>query len=42
MSPELWNFVVDNDTYEELLDVFEGVGKELRDEIDKKFAEFRK
>ena len=27
--------------YEELLDIFQKVGEELRDEIDEKFAEFR-
>jgi len=36
-----WNFVASDNIYEELLDVFQEVGEELRDEADKKFAEFR-
>ena len=36
-----WNFVASDNIYEELLDVFQGVGEELRVEIDEKFAEFR-
>lgn len=41
VGEEFWNFVGGDDIYEELLDVFQSVGKKLRDEIDKKFAEFR-
>ena len=37
-----WNFVACDDIYEELLDVFQEVGEELRGEIDKKFIEFRR
>lgn len=39
---EFWNFIVNDNIHEDLLDVFENVGEELREEIDKKFAEFRK
>jgi len=39
---EFWDFVASDNIYEELLDVFQGVGEELREEIDKKFAEFRR
>jgi len=42
VGKEFWNFVACDDIYEELLDVFRKVGEELRDEIDSKFAEFRK
>lgn len=42
IGEEFWNFVASNDIYEELLDIFQEVGDELRDEIDRKFAEFRK
>lgn len=41
VGEEFWNFVVGDNIYQELLDVFQGVGDELREEIDKKFAEFR-
>jgi len=42
VGEEFWNFVGGDNIYEELLDVFQKVGEELRDEIDKKFAEFRR
>ncbi|MGQ9571350.1 MAG: TdeIII family type II restriction endonuclease [Thermodesulfovibrionales bacterium] len=42
VGEEFWNFVASNNIYEELLDVFQMVGEELREEIDKKFEEFRK
>lgn len=38
---EFWNFVASDDIYEELLDVFQEVGEQLRSEIDKKFAELQ-
>jgi len=41
VGKEFWNFVADDDIYEELLDIFEDVGNVLRDKIDKKFAEFK-
>ncbi|MEA1912617.1 MAG: TdeIII family type II restriction endonuclease [candidate division WOR-3 bacterium] len=41
VGKEFWNFVANDNVYEELLDVFQKVGKELRDEIDKKFVELR-
>jgi len=41
VGEEFWNFVASDNIYDELLDVFQEVGKELRDEIDKRFAEFR-
>jgi len=42
VGEEFWNFVASNNIYEELLDVFQKVGEELRDEVDKKFEEFRR
>jgi len=41
VGEEFWNFVSSDNIYEELLDVFQEVGEELRSEIDKKFAEFK-
>jgi len=41
VGKEFWNFVASDDIYEELLDVFQEVGKQLRSEINKKFAEFK-
>lgn len=42
VGEEFWNFVASDNIYDELLDIFQEVGKELRVEIDKKFAEFRR
>lgn len=42
VGEEFWNFVASKNIYEELLDVFQEVGEELKSEVDKKFAEFRK
>jgi len=42
VGEEFWNFVANDSVYDELLDVFQEVGEELRAEIDKKFAEFRR
>jgi len=42
VGEDFWNFVASDNIYEELLDVFQIVGEKLREEIDKKFAEFRK
>ncbi len=42
VGEEFWNFVANDNIYEELLDVFQNVGEKLRDEIDNKFAEFKK
>lgn len=42
VGEEFWNFVASDNIYEELLDVFQKVGEELREEIDKKFSEFRR
>jgi len=41
VGADFWNFVASGDGYEELLDVFERAGKELREEIDERFAELR-
>jgi len=41
VGEEFWNFLANDNIYEELLDIFQEVGIKLRDEIDKKFAEFR-
>lgn len=43
VGEEFWNFVAGGDNiYNQLLDIFQNVGEELRTEIDEKFAEFRK
>lgn len=42
VGEEFWNFVANDDIYDELLDVFQEVGEQLRMEIDKKFEEFRR
>ena len=41
VGDDFWNFVASDNIYNELLDVFQEVGEDLREEIDKKFAEFR-
>ncbi len=41
VGEEFWNFVANDEIYDELLDVFQEAGNELRDEIDRKFAQFR-
>jgi len=40
VGEEFWNFVAGDNIYEKLLDVFQEVGEELRDEMDEKFAAF--
>lgn len=40
VAEEFWNFLGGKGTYEELLDIFEKTGIELRDEIDEKFSKF--
>ena len=40
VAEEFWNFLGGNDTYEQLLSVFETVGLELRPEIDARFERF--
>jgi hypothetical protein len=42
VGEEFWNFVANNSIYNELLDIFQKVGEELRNEIDNKFTEFRR
>lgn len=42
VGEEFWNFVASNSIYDELLDIFQKVGEELRTEIDRKFGEFRR
>lgn len=42
VGEEFWNFVASDNIYDELLDIFQEVGEELRTEIDKKFAEFQR
>jgi len=42
VGEEFWNFVGGGEVYEDLLDVFQKAGNDLREEIDRKFAEFRK
>ena len=41
VGEDFWNFAASDNIYDELLDVFQEVGEELRAEIDEKFAEFR-
>jgi len=41
VGEEFWNFIANDNIHEELLDVFQEAGNELREEIDKKFAQFR-
>ena len=41
VGKEFWNFVANDNIYEELLDVFQEVGEKLRSEIDEKFAQFK-
>ena len=41
VGDEFWNFVGSDEIYDDLLDVFQEVGEDLRDDIDEKFAEFR-
>lgn len=40
VAKEFWDFLGGNDTYEELLRIFEDVGIELRPEIDQRFSSF--
>lgn len=40
VAEEFWDFLGGRGTYEELLDIFEKTGIELRNEIDKKLSEF--
>jgi len=42
VADEFWNFLGGDDTYEQLLSVFESVGLELRPEIDQRFQQFNK
>jgi predicted nucleotidyltransferase len=42
VGEEFWNFVAGEEIYHDLLDVFQQVGKELREEIDKKFSQFER
>jgi type II restriction enzyme len=42
VADEFWDFLGGQGTYQDLLDCFERVGIEMRDEIDKYFARFNK
>jgi len=42
VGEDFWNFVASDSIYDELLDIFQKVGEELRTEIDRKFGEFRR
>lgn len=42
VAEEFWDFLGGKNTYQNLLDCFERVGIELRDEIDKSFSRFEK
>ncbi|MCA1631960.1 MAG: TdeIII family type II restriction endonuclease, partial [Acidobacteria bacterium] len=41
VAQEFWNFIGGDGAYEQLLNVFEQVGIELRPEIDARFAQFK-
>lgn len=41
VGEEFWNFIANDEIYNELLDVFQEAGNELREEIDRKFSQFR-
>ncbi len=41
VGEEFWNFVANDEIYDDLLDVFQEAGNELREEIDRKFAQFQ-
>ena len=41
VGANFWNFVAGKEIYQELLDLFQSVGEELRSEIDKKFTELK-
>jgi len=40
VAEEFWDFIGGENTYDELLDIFENVGVQLRPEIDAGFARF--
>ena len=42
VADEFWNFLGGENTYEQLLSVFETVGIELRPEIDARFQRFNR
>lgn len=42
VGEEFWNFVANDNIYEELLDIFEDAGNILRPEVDEKFKALRK
>ena len=42
VGEEFWHFVASDSIYNELLDVFQEVGEELRTEIDKRFVKFQR
>jgi type II restriction enzyme len=42
VAEEFWNFLGGENTYEQLLSVFETVGIELRPEIDARFQRFNR
>lgn len=41
VAKEFWDFLGGEGTYEQLLDIFEAVGMELRPEMDARFAQFK-
>ena len=41
VAEEYWDFVGQGNIYQELLDIFQEIGEELKEDIDRKFAEFR-
>lgn len=41
VGEEFWNFVAQSNIYQQLLDTFQEVGDQLREDIDRKFSEFR-
>ncbi len=41
VGEDYWNFIADDNIYEELLDVFSEAGEKIRVELDQKFDEFK-
>jgi hypothetical protein len=42
VANEFWDFLAGHGTYQQILDIFEDVGIELRSEIDQYFSKYRR
>lgn len=42
VGEEFWNFIANDKIYDDLLDVFQEAGENLRKEIDETFEKFKK